>query len=67
MIHRLLIWLGIRRRSDVFVRLVYEEGRPLTLGPMSRDAAELLIVLKVAPGGALAGRRVLSARIVGTP
>jgi hypothetical protein len=67
MIHRLLVWLGIRRRSGVFVRLVYAEGPPKMLGPMSRDGAELLVILELAPTGSFAGRRVLSAQIVGQP
>ena len=51
-------------RGAVCVHLRYADGGSATLGPMTRDAADLFLALRVAPDGAHAGRRVASARIV---
>jgi hypothetical protein len=57
------LWPG--RRGLVYVVLTYAEGPPgRPLGPMTRYAAEVLIVTSVSPAAAYQSRRVTSARIV---
>ena len=62
MIRRLLA--RVLRRHDAWVRLTFEDGGTKLLGPMTRYAAEVYVVVRIAPSGSWDGRRVISARIV---
>lgn len=54
-----------RRPNPAYVRLEFEEGPPVLLGPMDRFTAEVLLVNRISPNPIHDRRRVVSARIIG--
>lgn len=52
-------------RGKVRIRLLFEDGPPVLLGPMDRLTADVLLVNHFGPWPFHHGRRIVSARIIG--
>lgn len=61
---RLLPW-NRRKPDEVRIRLLFDEGPPVILGPMERFTAEVFMVQRINPNPVWSGRPIQSARIIG--